>query len=58
VRLLELPNTSTEMLARFIAQRILEALPERIPDARLRALTVSVEESPGQCGVYRVRPSR
>jgi len=54
VHLLDLPNTSTEMLARYIAQQILAELPTRIPDARLRALEVSVEESPGQAGVYRL----
>lgn len=55
VHLLDLPNTSTEMLARYITQRILEALPDRIPEARIKAMEVSVEESPGQAGVYRVR---
>ncbi|MCC6621156.1 MAG: 6-carboxytetrahydropterin synthase [Deltaproteobacteria bacterium] len=54
VHLLDLPNTSTEMLARYIAQQILSELPARIPDARVRALEVSVEESPGQSGVYRL----
>jgi 6-pyruvoyltetrahydropterin/6-carboxytetrahydropterin synthase len=52
VRILEITNTSTEMLARFIAHEILEALPGRIPDARPHSLSVSVEESPGQAGVY------
>jgi len=55
VHLLDLPNTSTEMLARYIAGRILAELPTRIPDARLQALEVSVEESPGQSGVYKIR---
>jgi 6-pyruvoyltetrahydropterin/6-carboxytetrahydropterin synthase len=55
VLLLDIPNTSTEMLATFIAARILEALPARIPDAKLRSLTVSVEESPGQAGIYTLR---
>jgi len=54
VCLLTLPNTSTEMLARYICRRILEQLPERVPDAKLRSLEVEVEESPGQCGAYRV----
>ena len=52
VLVLDLPNTSTEMLATFIAKAILAALPSRIPDARLRSLSVSVEESPGQAGIY------
>lgn len=54
-RILDVPNTSTEMLARFIAAEILARLPGKIPDARLRALEVQVEESPGQAGVYRLR---
>ena len=55
VHLLDLPNTSTEMLARYIAQQIIAELPGRIPEAKVRALEVSVEESPGQSGVYKVR---
>jgi 6-pyruvoyltetrahydropterin/6-carboxytetrahydropterin synthase len=54
VCLLDLPNTSTEMLARYICRAILDVLPERVPDARLFALEVEVEESPGQCGAFRV----
>lgn len=52
VNILDITNTSTEMLARYIARAILAALPARIPDARLRSLSVSVEESPGQAGIY------
>jgi len=55
VLVLDLPNTSTEMLATFIANKILDELPSRIPDARLRSLAVSVEESPGQAGIFKVR---
>lgn len=55
VLVLDLPNTSTEMLATFISKKIMAELPTRIPDARLRSLSVSVEESPGQSGVYTVR---
>ena len=55
VCLLDLSNTSTEMLARYICRRILDALPERVPGAQLRELEVEVEESPGQCGAYRVQ---
>jgi 6-pyruvoyltetrahydropterin/6-carboxytetrahydropterin synthase len=52
---LDITNTSTEMLARYIAHRIVDGVRTRIPDARMRALEVSVEESPGQCGIYRMR---
>jgi hypothetical protein len=55
VRILDIPNTSTEMLARFIAGEILSALEKRIPGARLRGLEVQVEESPGQAGIYAIR---
>jgi len=52
VCLLDLPNTSTEMLARYLCRGILEALPGRVPDAKLTALEVEVEESPGQSGAF------
>ncbi len=55
VHVLDITNTSTEMLARYICRETLAAIPSRIPDARIRAMHVSVEESPGQSGVYSVR---
>ncbi len=55
VLVLDLPNTSTEMLATYISKAIMAELPTRIPDARIKAMSVSVEESPGQSGVYTVR---
>ncbi len=54
VRILPLPNTSTEMLARFIARQLHEAIPGEIPSARVHALEVQVEESGGQCGICRL----
>jgi len=54
VRLLELPNTSTEMLAKHLAGKILEALPTRIPSATVYAIEVQVEESGGQSGICRI----
>jgi 6-pyruvoyltetrahydropterin/6-carboxytetrahydropterin synthase len=54
VRILPLPNTSTEMLAKHLAKGILAELPTRIPAATVYALEVSVEESGGQSGIYRV----
>ncbi len=54
VRVLPVPNTSTEMLARFLAHRIIEALPSRIPTAVVRAIEVHVEESAGQSGICRI----
>lgn len=54
VNALDITNTSTEMLAKYIATRIVDGVRARIPDARMKALEVSVEESPGQCGIYRL----
>ena len=56
VVILPLPNTSTEMLARHIAQQLAAGLPNAIPTARLDAIEVQVEESGGQCGIYRLKP--
>lgn len=53
VRVLPITNTSTEMLARFIAREIHATLPQRLPDARLTVIEIEVEESPGQAGVCR-----
>ncbi|MGM0578754.1 MAG: 6-pyruvoyl trahydropterin synthase family protein [Myxococcota bacterium] len=54
VLILPIPNTSTEMLARHLADRILEELPDAIADACVHALEVHVEESAGQSGIYRL----
>ena len=54
VRILPLPNTSTEMLARYLAHGILAEAPSVIPDENLHALEVQVEESSGQCGICRL----
>ena len=54
VRILPVPNTSTEMLARYLAHGIIEELPSRVPHAEVHAIEVQVEESGGQCGICRV----
>jgi len=54
VKLLDITNTSTEMLAQYIAKRVIEGVRVKIPDARMKMLEISVEESPGQCGIYRL----
>ena len=53
-KVLDLPNTSTEMLARHLARNIVREIPVRIPQARIHAVEVEVEESGGQCGVCRL----
>src|SRR5258708_4787679 len=53
--LLPIENTTAELLARYIAQRLLPVLQERYrftPDV----LRVEVEESPGQSATYEWRP--
>lgn len=50
VRILPIPNTSAEWLARYLAGQLRVRLPA---DLRLRALEVEVEESFGQSAVYR-----
>lgn len=55
--LMEIENTTAELLAAWVAQRLREALTRQRPDApspgRLpEVLRVEVEESPGQCAVY------
>lgn len=51
VVLLPVPNTTAEMLARWIAGQLREALGATVPG--LRAIQVEVEESFGQRAVYR-----
>ena len=50
VRILPLPNTSTECLARYISGKIEEVLVARFPEAQVHLLRVTVSESPGQAG--------
>lgn len=53
VLLLPLNNTSAENLAALLARRLLERLRARHPDLEVRVLVLSVEETPGQRGVFR-----
>jgi 6-pyruvoyltetrahydropterin/6-carboxytetrahydropterin synthase len=52
VRMLPLPNTSTECLARFIGQELTKAIKARFPDTTVSQLKIAVSESPGQAGWY------
>jgi 6-pyruvoyltetrahydropterin/6-carboxytetrahydropterin synthase len=59
VLLLNLHNTSTELLATYLAGRLYDALVERDEYRHLHAISVGVEEAPGQQGIYRyVLPHR
>jgi 6-pyruvoyl-tetrahydropterin synthase len=53
VRILPVPNTSTEMLAKHLTGRIHHGIKERMTEARVHAIEVQVEESSGQCGICR-----
>jgi len=52
VILLPLLNTSTELLAEYIAGKLKRRLRQRFPGARLRRIEVGVEESRGQKGRF------
>ena len=52
VVLLPIPNTTAEMLARYLAGRALEAL-RGLGATNLTAIELEVEEAPGQSAVYR-----
>ena len=51
--LLPLVNTSTELLAEYIAGKIRQRTHRQFPGARLRFIEVGVEEARGQKGVFR-----
>ena len=53
VLLLPINNTSAENLSMLLAHRLLERLRARYPEVDVRELALSVEETPGQRGIYR-----
>ena len=53
VILLPIVNTSTELLAKFIADKIRRLTHRQFPGARLRFIEVGVEEARGQKGIFR-----
>ncbi len=52
VVLLPIPNTTAEMLARYLAGRALEEL-RKLGASKLTAIEIEIEEAPGQSAVYR-----
>ncbi len=54
VKLLPIPNTSTECLARLLGGWILDAIEAELPDATVQSFQIEVEESSGQCGSWAV----
>ncbi len=53
VILLPLANTSTELLAEYIARQINRRVRQQFDAARLRSIEVGVEEARGQRGMFR-----
>jgi hypothetical protein len=47
-------NTSAENLATWIGQRLQERIRQQHPQSRIAKLSIGVEETPGQMGVYQV----
>ncbi len=52
VRVLDIENTSSELLARWLCRRFLEELGVQMPGLALTRMLVTVQESPGQAAVY------
>jgi len=52
VLVLPVNNTSAENLATLLGRQLLERVRGRYPEVEVRALSVAVEETPGQRGVY------
>ncbi|MFQ5917902.1 MAG: 6-pyruvoyl tetrahydropterin synthase family protein [Candidatus Binatia bacterium] len=53
VILLPLVNTSTELLAEYVARKIWLKAHERFPGAKLHSIEVCIEETRGQKGLFR-----
>jgi 6-pyruvoyltetrahydropterin/6-carboxytetrahydropterin synthase len=53
VILLPLMNTSTELLAEYVAQQIRIKVRQQFPTSRIRWMEVAVEETRGQKGTFR-----
>ena len=52
VVILPIRNTTSERLAEYLCGRILERTRDKIPQAKMNRIRVSVQESQGQEGVY------
>lgn len=55
VMLLELANTSSELLARWLCEAVLARITARLPTLVWHRVLVTVQESPGQSAVYERR---
>jgi 6-pyruvoyltetrahydropterin/6-carboxytetrahydropterin synthase len=53
VLVLPINNTSAENLSAWLGRTLLARMEERFEDVEVRSLSLAVEETPGQRGVYR-----
>jgi 6-pyruvoyltetrahydropterin/6-carboxytetrahydropterin synthase len=53
VILLPIANTSTELIAEYLAGKLKRKIGQEFPEAKLRLIEVTVEESRGQRGLFR-----
>ncbi len=53
VILLPLKNTSTELLAEYLAKQIRRGVQREFPQAKIRYMEVAVDEARGQRGIFR-----
>lgn len=54
VKILPIPNTSSERLAEYLCHETLKRLSGQYPDAAITRIEFSVEESRGQAAIYRM----
>ncbi len=52
VRLLDIENTASELLARWVCHAFLAETAAQLPNLRPHRILVSVQESPGQSAIY------
>jgi len=52
VIVLPISNTSAENLATWVGRELQERISSRLPQVQVRALSVAIEETPGQRGIY------
>ena len=52
VKLLDLANTSSELLARWLCDQVMARIAKELPELVMQRVLVTVQESPGQSAVY------
>ncbi len=52
VLLLDIENTASELLARYVCEQFVARVEETLPGLRLQRVMVTIQESPGQSAFY------